>query len=287
MKVALVGSYDAAVSRTQDAIAAVREIGSPSEVDSALKNYQKAITDFNAGRSQRQELLTAIVNYAEGLAAIVDAGKEASESVKAVSGKVQALVSTFMANPLPGVPVKLAETLLTKAVEIRSLKSLDSALVNASPVVEDVVKVLHADLRDIAGAIGSKAGALEAAYRLPYIDEENQRRALIVRRDALLKSIGGTPRDQALPTQTVQALRDVETTLSAIDRWYLPLQERLAKVRETAKADNELIEKAQTLLREWVAANRDLGLAVKESRKPNVGALVATALEIRDVLSNK
>jgi len=286
MKAAVAGSYDAAILRTQDAVAAVRVIESPTETATALANYEKAITDFNAGRPHRQALLSALVKYADGLAAIVDAGKQAGDSVKAVSSQVQGLVSVFMANPLPGVPVKLTETLLTKAIEIGSLNSLDAALASASPIVEEVVKVLDADLQDIAGAIGTKAAALEAAYRVPYIDQENQRRALILRRDVLLKSIGD-PAGTALPAETVQKLRDVETTLSSIDRWYVPLQERLLKVKETAKADEELVTKARALLAQWVAANRDLSQAVKESRKPNVGALVATALEVRDVLSKQ
>src|SRR4030095_7356109 len=76
-------------------------------------------------------------------------------------------------------------------------------------------------------------------------------------------------------------IAEVNASLDATDKWYLPLHEQQTEVQLRLSVESQLMRQTAVGFRQWEKVHADLVQALKDNRQPNIRMLVSTVLEIK------
>jgi hypothetical protein len=259
-----------------------------TSLEGKRKEYEALAKSIEADGVHRTELMRALTDYTDSLAAVVEASNNAQGNVDALADSVLDLAGTFSASPLRAVAAPaadLAKVALREAVRIKASKDLRSGLEAADHVVQQAGRILLADLQDLQKSVATKDKAVSAAIRLAGGEPLRYRERLEARRAVLVQRIVALSSDAAIESLTPSAeLQLVEQQLAACDAWYVPLATRRDGALSELRATEQLYAKVQEAIVQWTKAHADLVAAAREGRTINLRRLVEVVVEVKGIV---
>jgi len=239
----------------------------------------------------RNDAMSALVDYANSLQAIVDSGKKGEESVQKLADAANTLAGSL---GIANLAASAAGTLATDAVKYvygqiakaRAAKSLEAALSEIQPAIEQMTKLLTLDLKNVDDIL-----ILADQAELDTLASGNQReiayrRQLLLTRGQLMSATVEELSAGKKPAELTRAddLARISELLAKTDAWNLDYEQKQAAIKTRGRAAHELIAAANQALPDWAAAHAKLLAVVSAKRPPSVTELTDAATHIRDLV---
>lgn len=247
-------------------------------------------------------MIDAIVAYSDSLASIAAAGKKGQESAAATGAALKNLLSSFdAAVPIVGAVAEvapIAAKLYGQVAATLAAKSLEKAVIEAQPAIDDAARVLTANLGNLAAINHALFRELPAVLQDPAragFDARSERgvlKAAIAAHDELRTEINtairnaadSAGREVALQPLSVRT-RQLEAIIAASQAKLAPVDQKIAAERARGALQAQFIVAAQSAVAEWAVYHRRLGGALQERKIPSVDSLKATANDLRELVT--
>ena len=277
------------VAATGDVQIAVKEAGSTATEELKLldektaEDFSTELAQFAASWVLRDKAMTAMVVYADSLAAIVNAGNNGAEAVGKVIDSVTSF-ATAIGHPLPvgevafGVAsdaIKLVASVIAKA---KALNDLDEALMELQPVVDKLAELLQQDLK-AADAIVKSAYAVQEV-EIEALKDYNIFAAKVDEYRAVLAALDTKTANQA----DLAKAADIAVLLQRGEELLARRDAELAAIKKRGKLSSLLLRKTNLAITVWASAHRQLGAAVRENKTVDMRSVFAIGLEVREIL---
>ncbi|MHC4626897.1 MAG: hypothetical protein ACYTDV_07940 [Planctomycetota bacterium] len=270
------------VDGTRQLKAAVAQSG--STVSDELRyagGMEDAADKLDEAWKERNLAFAAIVAYSDSLEAIVSSANKGRETAGELVESIQGFAET-VGVAIPGSPAAIetaADSIKLLAYHIanmRAARSLEDAMVEAHPAVEQIVELVVEDLEDVDGIF-------RAANKLAEIDIKKSYETRISYRNVLQDLVQKTDiadANEAILNRRVQ----INELLDSTDSWYREYQRELAENERRLRVGRALIKTAQDSVQQWVAAHGQVASALRNRRPVSTESLLETAAEIRGLL---
>ncbi len=229
----------------------------------------------------RVQAADALVRYAESLAEIVRSGRQGQETARMLADSAAALTREV------GVVLPPASTVATVTdtaafiyghiAAARASLSLEQALVNVQPAVDQIAAVMSRDLKDVDTL-------LRAAY-------QQQMNGLAARYNVETGFLNDLKKEQnaiygkgARTREEEKRLLEIDELIEATKAWRVPLEAEKAQAAARLKAGRQLVAGARQGLASWALAHQQLIVAVRERGTVDVVALVQATQEMRELV---
>lgn len=242
--------------------------------------------------AERNRLFTALVQYANSIQSIVDAGRGGAAAAQGLADSLQRLANTAgLVQPGTGEAAAIVKDAAVfvwdQIARVRAASSLEKALVAAQPAIERIVVVMGDDLKDLdslarIACAAQRNGLKQAnAVRLAY------RERLTGSRDGLFERLNAALAEGKSASQLPEPaeLKHLEELLANTDSWYGPLAADLEAISAREQVTRELIAATRSALDDWGAVHARLLTAVRARRLPSAAELVQSAERIRDLVT--
>lgn len=243
--------------------------------------YTQLAAKFQKAWAARVQAAQGAVDYANAIADLMKAGKQAGDTVKTVGDSLSGL-ATAVNIPLAGAAFDAAEDLARFIVDriaiVRASQSLEDALAKAQPAVDRMAEhlasesdqrlkpTLQAAYKNIRSGINSRYGA-DASFAQQVETRRDQLRNEVIKDNTKVAQLQDFDRLRATVAVSLRA-RD-----QALDQAAAAYKTRL-----------QLINALTAATRSWAAAHRDLANAVREKRSVNATELQDTVVELKDLI---
>ena len=256
----------------------------PAFSDTA-KRYSKAATALRNRANDYEQLFGAISDYSSSLAALARASENSQQTVDAVAGSLNQLVTAVGGTALAGAGFELGKTLGNEVIKVKAAHDFGDAVQKADPAIGQISELLIKDLADLQQTVGAtKEEAIRAVVEEPHKKDLDYRRALLKRREALERSVAAAP-----PTTSILDVKDapelvkVQQLLQDTDSWYKPMQDELNSALAVQRKSEQLVTQTSRAVSAWRDSHASLAVAVKQRRLPEAGRLAAIAVRIRQL----
>lgn len=223
----------------------------------------------------------ALVSYSESLAAIVRSGREggdaAAQLADSVTGLSQAVGVIMPQATVVATATDTAKFVYTHIAAARASQSLEKALVNVQPAIQQIVRIMGEDLKLIEDI-------LLAAHQL-------QMTAVNEKYNLELGYLKSLRREQREIYQKTRRSREEEKRLTEIDQlmeatkpWRAEYEKEKEEGDKRLRAGRQLLAGTRQSLTEWGFAHQQLIGAVREKRTVEVAALVQATQEVRELI---
>ena len=237
--------------------------------------------DLTEAWKERNHAFTAIAAYADSLQAIVASGQKGNEAAGELADSVKGL-SEAAGIALPGSPAALA--VATDAIKLiveninkaRAAKSLADAMVKANPAVEETVRLIRADLKDLDGLFRLANKMVEHNYKNSFNEQMGYRKEL---EDFIQKT-----NVDAASENDLNKLIKVNELLAGTDGWYAEYHQGLTDIKKRLRIGRALIQTADGSLYQWVNAHIQVAIALQNRQPVNVKSLVEATIQIRELI---
>lgn len=245
--------------------------------------------------------LTAMVNYAESIEGIVDAGNSGAQSARDVADAAKALLDTVKVLPQGDAATAIFGTVADAAsfaygeiAKARAAKRLEESLAKLGPAMEattEIIAVLLRDARKLFLNVSElRINELDTEYGdlLRQKKELNQVQLGLTQliHDELEKWSGDG--DKTKSKENLEALRDrlgeAEKALGALNVQLAEYNTKKAQLMLTRKTGLALFGSTQSALSEWSASNQKLVKAVRDRKPVTMESLIAAANEIQSLV---
>ncbi len=230
---------------------------------------------FAAAWTHTERSVAGLVQYAEALGSIAQAGREGGESVQRVAAAGSELAAAVgLGLPAAGfaAAVDVGAVVYRQIALVRAAQSLDESLERMQPAVDRIAELIVGQLED-AAVILAAASQLEAVnLRREFADDTGYRDALQRERRALYAPGPLTP-------ATAERLEQIDRAERIVAARLQPMEHQLAAGARRLRQSTQLI--AQQAVRDWAGAHRQLRRAVSESRTLDPAALLHSVDELR------
>jgi len=229
----------------------------------------------------RNRAFTAIAAYADSLQAIVASGQKGSEAAGKLADSVKGLADAA-GIALPGSPAAIA--VATDAIKLiveninkaRAAKSLAEAMARANPAVEEIVRLISADLKDLDELFRLANKMVENKYKSAYNERIGYRKGL---EDFIQKTNVDTASENDL-----NKLIKVNELLKGTDGWYAEYKQGLEDVSKRLRLGRALIQTADASLNQWVNAHIQVASALQNRQPVNVESLKEATIQIHELI---
>ncbi len=265
-------------------------IASGTTIESALQpiaGWESFATQFAKDWQTRKQAMHGMVEYADGLNQITQAGRSGADSAGALADSLTGLATAAgMAVPGGSVVVstvtKAAKLIYEQIALVRAARSLKNAMASAQPVIDRVTEIIVQDLK-----AGGDVFLLAHSTIRGDIQLENQvqlgfRHQLIGARDELYKK--GV---SALSATESARLLEIGQLIASADAWYQPMQEQLQQVQKRLNAGRNLIAAASDATMQWRIVHHNLVAALQQGGNITISAptLAQAAVQIRGLIN--
>jgi hypothetical protein len=260
----------------------IRELETIKAADKEATYVDKALNDFTNNWKLRIDVMNAMVEYSEQLAAVADSPRQRAENTKAIADAIGHVAQAFgpYGEAVNGV-LDIGRKLDGLVAQVRAARTLQKAVQKADPIISNVVEVLLKDFQAMENTLRVERQALPGILRTPHSDALEARKKLLKQMPDLYKQLT----DNGANAQAVANFnRDVAanaTALAEMDRWYLPLAAQLKENDQRIAAGISLLSEARTGFRAWGNIHSKLASDIAERRQPNWRLLLETAREIQ------
>lgn len=270
------------VGGTAELKAAVAAAGAAVEQD--LRNLPDGAERADKLRllwAARNQAMSALLRYAQSLDAIVAAGNSGAESAGKMADAVQELAGAAgVALPggaaAAGVAIDTARFIYSQIALVRAAKHLEKALEEAQPAVERIAELMRSDLKDLDELV-------QATHQLMAMKVVAENNAMAGYRATLFKALHQT-RDLSNPMAR-EELEQLSRLVADVEVRHAVYLDKLEVIDARQRASRQLISATGSALDAWAAAHADLVAAVRKRRTVNTLALVAAAVEVRDLVN--
>jgi hypothetical protein len=281
-----------------DAQAARRSDGPESEeLRASSERLSAAVQNLQTAWGANIRMMEAVEGYSTSLAAIAAAGKSGKASAAAVGDSLKALLDE-VGSPVPGANTVLS--LAAKAygcvAEARAAASLEQAVEQTQPAIDEVAKVIKANLENLAQV--NRFLSLQLASN----QEDNTRAGFDARRERglllratvaqdevrseiqdALKIEDKDARDTKLAAITRRA-RLIEEIVAVSRARLAPVDAAVVDVRTRGERQQRFIEASIAATDAWVGYHRRLLVALREKQVPSVQTLLGASEDVRQLL---
>ena len=240
---------------------------------------------------ERNKLFTSLVDYANSLQGIVDAGKTGAESVGALADSVKKLASAAgIVQPGAGeaaaVVTETAQFVYEQIAKARAAASLEKALAELQPAIQRIAEKVASDMKDLDAIIRAASKAQKNALEESYQRETEYRDQLLKSRKNLLAKLQQELKEDKSPsaiTDTTE-LAKLDELLIAAEKACEPLNAQLAVINERERLGRQLITEVRSGLADWAAAHARMLTAVRTKRVPSATELAQAAERIKKLV---
>jgi hypothetical protein len=272
------GPFSAAGSQLHSAVVTAGNVVSSALVEAQLPDFAKRLNE----QWQIPDACTlAMMRYGDALASIVQTSRDSSAAAQQVikagtdlATSVGAAVPPLLAAPELSA---LAGTVVQQVENAHAARSLEEALSGMQPAVDDVAKLLTAQLNSVDSILTDANLKFLLNLTTEYNQELRYRLTLTAERRALYDS----PRTADTTRQLddiIHREQVIAPTLAAFDQKDAENQHRL-------KARRELITTAKQAIANWAEAHRNLLIAVRNGGTVDVMALNESIVELRALIN--
>lgn len=235
----------------------------------------------------RTKTMTALVDYAHSLQAIVNAGNKGETSAQKLADAANTLLQTLG-------PANLAATAggtlaldtfkfaFGQIARARAAKSLEVALAEMQPAIDRIAELFAADLADldllVQVAIDSQRDRLA---------DENQsqigyRRQILATQKDLQNITAGELAARKAPNQLskTEDLKRLDELLAAQATWYADYTARQSATAARGRAASEMAGVTRLAFADWAAAHAQLLAAIRARRTLSVAELAEATKRI-------
>lgn len=229
----------------------------------------------------RNRAFTAMAAYADSLQAIIASGQGGNQAAGELADSVKGLAEAAGIT-LPGSPAAIAvatdsvKLIVENINKARAAKSLEDAMVKANPAVEQTVRLISADLKDLDKLFLSANKMIENNFRIKHNERIGYRKGLA---DFIQKTQVNT-----ISEEDLNKLIKVDELLKGTDGWYGEYQKGLKEIRLRLRLGRALIQTADASLSQWVNAHIQVAIALQNRQPVNVQSLVEATIEIHELI---
>ena len=278
---------DATVSlRSAVASSGAAVVGELQRVE--ISGVKSNATALEAAWVERNKLFTSLVDYANSLQGIMDAGQTGAESVGALADSVKKLAAAAgIVQPGAGeaaaVITETAQFVYQQIAKARAAASLEKALSEVQPAIQRVTEKMAADMRDLDVIIRVASKAQKNAIEESFQRETEYRDQLLTSRRNLFGTLQQAIKNNRSPSTLSEAgeLAKLEELLLSAEKACDPLNVQLAAINDRERLGRQLITEIRSGLADWAAAHSRMLTAVRIKRVPSAAELSQAAQRIK------
>ncbi len=240
---------------------------------------------------ERNKLFTSLVDYANSLQGIVDAGKAGAESAGALAGSVKKLAAAAgIVQPGAGeaaaVVTETAQFVYEQIAKARAAASLEKALAELQPAIQRIAEKVASDLKDLDEIIRAASKAQTSALQISYQRETEYRDQLLESRKTIHAQLQQALKAGQSPSTLNDAaeLKKLDELLASAEKACDPLNTQLSIVNERERLGRQLITEIRSGLADWAAAHSRMLTAVRTKRVPSAAELAQAAERIKKLV---
>ena len=246
---------------------------------------------LGAAWSERNGLLSGLVEYATSLQSIVDSGKNGAESAQALAGSVQKLAQVAgLVQPGAGAAgeavTQTAVLVYEQVAKARATASLQKALTETQPAIERIALVMADDMGKMDDLVRVALRAQIDELKIANAPQLSYRQQLLLRRDELHKTLDGGLRTNKKLSELTESseLEKLDHLLTDTASWQAPLQAQFDNLAARERLTRQLISETKTAFGDWAAAHSRMLAAVRTRRVPSAVELTQATERIRELV---
>ena len=267
---------------TRQLKAAVAQSGSTvSDELRYAEGMEDAADKLDEAWKERNLAFEAIVAYSDSLEAIVSSGNKGRETGGKLADSIKGFAET-VGIAIPGSPAAIEaatdsiKLLAAHIANTRAAKSLEDAMVQAHPAVEQIVELVVEDLEDIDGIFRAANKSVEIDIKNSYATRISYRKVL----EDFVQKTDIADANEAILKKRVQ----LNELLDSTDSWYGEYRRELEENERRLRVGRALIKTAQDSVQQWVAVHGQVASALRNRRPVSTESLLEAAAEIRRLL---
>lgn len=168
------------------------------QVISVSPEARDQLTTFDVEWKKRIAAMEALVNYADTLAGIAEAGKSGKQNAQALGTALEPLFNTMGVSGLAGSEAfAVGSELYGLIAQAAAAHSLAQAVDRANPTIERVSDILYLDVESLIGTLKTAEQPALRQLEMPLEDQLAARDKLIKRRDEVTKQLANVVETQA------------------------------------------------------------------------------------------
>lgn len=256
-----------------------------------LQGVKEQAKKLEAAWTERNKLLTGLVEYANSIQAIVDSGKSGAESATALAASVGKLAQVAnIVQPGAGeagaLITETAAFVYARIAEARAAASLEKALTEVQPAVERITLTMAGQMQALDDLVRAACKAQRDELRIANQAKLGYRNSLLAAHERLLNQLRADLDAGKKPSELSQTeeLRRLDELLAATDSWSGPLQDQLNAIGERERLSRQLITETRSAFADWGAAHARMLTAIRTKRIPSAIELVQAAERIRELV---
>ena len=271
----------------------------------AAEALEKSVADLGLATEQLEsawsanvKLMEAVEGYSTSLAQIASAGKGGKASATAVGDSLKSLLDV-VGSAFPGgdAVLGLAAKAYGYVAEARAAASLEKALGEAQPAIDEVARVVTANLENLGKinrALTRELAAIQADATRAQFNVGHERsllRQATAAHDELrlkvqtaLKTPDPAAREKAL-AEIAGRSRQLEEIIATGRAKLAPVDAAMAEARARGERQARFVVAAMVATEEWALYHRRLLAGLREKQVPGAQALMAAANDVRELLN--
>lgn len=228
----------------------------------------------------RVKACDGLVRYADSLHAIALAGREGRQTAQSIADSVTALANAASI-ALPGAQVVGTVTDTAKFIYeqislARAADSLESALFNAAPAVDEIAAKMVRDLKLLEKIVVGASETAQNAIDFKYSNVLGFRKQLNSARESAHAKVGTVP-----AVNLIKELEDINKLMDTTRPLYNAFEKEVAELTKRRNAAIVLVRASSDTVNQWAASHRQLVGAVRDRRAVNPQSLVDATSELR------
>ena len=267
---------------TRQLKAAVAQSGSTvSDELRYAEGMEDAADKLDEAWKERNLAFEAIVAYSDSLEAIVSSGNKGRETGGKLADSIKGFAET-VGIAIPGSPVAIEaatdsiKLLAAHIANTRAAKSLEDAMVQAHPAVEQIVELVVEDLEDVDDVFRLANKLAEINLKKSYATRISYRKVL----EDFVQKADIADANEAILKKRAQ----LNELLDSTDSWYGEYRQELEENERRLRVGRALIKTAQGSVQQWVTVHGQVASALRNRRPVSTESLLEAAAEIRGLL---
>jgi hypothetical protein len=256
-----------------------------------IAGVKEQAKNLEAAWNERNKLLTALVEYASSIQAIVDSGKSGAESVNALAASVSKLAQVAnIVQPGAGAAGELitetAAFVYGHIAKARAAASLEKALTEVQPAIERIALTMAGQMQLLDDLVRTACKAQRDELRITNQAKLGYRNSLVASHESLVNKLRAELESGKKPSELTQTeeLGRLNDLLTGTDSWFVPLQEQLNVIAQRECLSRQLITETRSAFADWGAAHARMLTAVRTRRIPSTVELIQAADRIRELV---
>lgn len=261
--------HAAVLTVDSEAPALLREAGKADAADKLDKHL-----------AVRRLAMNAVLNYADSLAHISQAGQSGQKSADRVADSLGGLLGALKLAPLSGEALAVVTMAYAQVAQARAAGAFAEAVGQADPAIQAVATILTKDLEDLQGLMVQMRPTLMRRVMersSANLALEDYRHQLERERRQIEARLATDPGNAGLIRQS----QDITLLIGQTRDRYEPLLAEQAGVGARVDAQVALMAKTRQALAEWAAVHADMAAAIRGGLPPNTAVLASLAVQIR------